>query len=191
MFDYFAVLVSVIFGLALTHILRGFGRILQLRGRCRIYVPHMIWTIGVAQWVLAAWWGMFWWRNLSDWTFAGFLFIAVYSTCFFLWSYMLYPHEIPEGMDFEESFFQDRQPFFALLLVCALVDIPEVLVKAPLGLRAVPGGYPLVIGIPIVIAIVGLVSANRRVHRWLPVVFVAHTLGYEALTLAGHMVAAR
>ena len=31
MFDYFGVLISVIFGLALTHLLRGVGRIIQLR----------------------------------------------------------------------------------------------------------------------------------------------------------------
>ena len=191
MFDYFSVLVSVIFGLALTHILRGLGRILQLRQRCRVYVPHVVWTVGVALWVLAAWWGMFWWRNLSDWTFAWFLFIASYSICFFLWSYMLYPHEIAEGLDFEEYFFENRKTFFALILTCALLDIPEVLLKAHLGLRAVPGGYPFVIGIPIVIAVIGLVSANRRVHWWLPVVFVAEILGYEALSTVGHIIAVR
>jgi hypothetical protein len=105
MFDYFAVLVSVILGLALTHVLRGLAKILQLRRRCRIYGPHLLWSVNVVVWVLTTWWGMFWWKNLSDWTFTWFLFIATYAIAFFIWSYMLYPPEVRENLDFESFFF--------------------------------------------------------------------------------------
>jgi hypothetical protein len=65
MFDYFAVLVSVILGLALTHVLRGLAKVIQVRRDCRIYVPQIVWTINVVFFVLAAWWGMFWFSFLT------------------------------------------------------------------------------------------------------------------------------
>lgn len=187
MFDYFAVLVSVILGLALTHVLRGLAKILQLRRRCRIYGPHLLWSVNVVLWVLTTWWGMFWWKNLSDWTFTWFLFIAVYAIAFFIWSYMLYPPEVRENLDFELFFFENRQVFFALLIIISLLDIPEMLTKGYLGLRPVPTLYPIVVGVVILIGIIGFFSSNRRLHWGLPIVFLINCVGFEFWSAIGHI----
>jgi len=182
MFDYFGVLVSVILGLALTHILRGLAKLLQLRRQCRPYFPHVLWSFNAILYVLGAWWGMFWWRNLADWTFDWFLFITLYAIVQFVWSYMLYPPEIAEHTDFRVFFFDNRKWFFRLLIIASLMDIPEVLVKAKLGLRPMPPQYPLVISALIVIAVGGLISSNRRVHAALPVAWFAVFYGYELMS---------
>lgn len=44
-FDYFGVLISVIMGLALTHLLRGLGRLMQLRYQAQPYWVHIVWTV--------------------------------------------------------------------------------------------------------------------------------------------------
>jgi hypothetical protein len=188
MFDYFGVLVSVIFGLALTHILRGLAKTLQLRRQCRTYVPHLIWSLNVILFVLESWWGMFWWRNLADWTFDWFLFISFYAIVQFVWSYMLYPPEISEGTDHDRFFFDNRQWFFGLAILVLLMDIPEVLVKAKLGLRPMPSQYPIVSSALIVIGVVGFFSKNRRVHAVLPVAWLVVFYGY-ALISAIHRIA--
>ena len=92
-FDYFGVLISVIFGLALTHLLRGLGRLIQMRHESRAYWVHIVWTINVVMFVLAVWWGMYWWKGLQDWTFGWFLFVSGYAISVFMWSYALYPAE--------------------------------------------------------------------------------------------------
>ena len=182
MFDYFAVLVSVVFGLALTHLLRGLGKLIQMRRQCRIYLPHIIWTINVVLWVLAVWWGMFWWRSLSDWTFAWFLFIASYAIVVFVWSYMLYPQEVSEHINFEQFFHDNRRPFFGLMLLAMLMDVPEVLVKSRMGLRAVPTQYAALVVSVIVIAVIGLSTANRRTHLLLPFACLVVLCSYELLS---------
>jgi len=182
MFDYFGVLVSVIFGLALTHILRGLGKLLQLRSQCRAYVPHLLWCFNVVLTVLGAWWGMFWWRNLADWTFDWFVFLSLYAIAQFVWAYMLFPPELSEHMDCRSFFFDNRRWFFGLAIIVSLMDIPEVLVKARLGLRPMPAQYPLVISALIGIGFVGLLSSNRRVHAALPIAWFAVLYGYELLS---------
>ena len=43
MFDYFAVLVPVVLGWALTHVLRGLAKLIPVRRHCRICLPQIVW----------------------------------------------------------------------------------------------------------------------------------------------------
>jgi hypothetical protein len=189
MFDYFGVLVSVILGLALTHLLRGLAKLLQLRRSSRIYVPQLLWSFNVVLNVLAVWWGMFWWRNLADWNFGWFLFITLFAIVLFIWSYMLYPPEIPHDFDAQAFFFDNRRWFFALALAFVVMDILEVLVKARFGLRVMPQQYPLLASALVVIGVVGLFTSYRRVHAVLPVAWFAVVVVYELLSAVHRIVA--
>lgn len=102
--DYFGVLISVILGLALTHVLRGLGRIIQMRHEVRSYWVHIVWAINVVIYVLAIWWSMYYWKGLEDWNFEWFFFIAGYAIAVFMWAYMLFPAEFPAGVDFNAFF---------------------------------------------------------------------------------------
>lgn len=79
MFDYFGVLISLIMGLALIHLLRGAVRLIQMRHDVHPCWVHIVWTINCVFFVLAIWWGMFWWRELHDWTVGWFYCIAAYA----------------------------------------------------------------------------------------------------------------
>jgi hypothetical protein len=46
-FDYFAVLISVILGLALIHPLRGLAKLIQMRHEIKPYWVHIVWTFNV------------------------------------------------------------------------------------------------------------------------------------------------
>jgi hypothetical protein len=178
MFDYFGVLVSVMFGLALTHMLRGVGHMIELRREIRPYWVHLVWTLNVVVFVLAIWWGMYWWRGLEEWTSEWFFFIASYAVAIFMWAYVLFPSELSAGVNFESYFYANRRWFFGIGMVVFLMDIPETLRKGVLHLRPVPAVYPYVIAGYLVMSGIGFISANRRVHNVLCVAWLLLTLGY-------------
>jgi len=178
MFDYFSVLISVIFGLALTHLLRGLARLIQLRDEARPYWVHILWTINVVLFVLAIWWGMYWWKGLAVWTAEWFFFIALYSVLIFLWAYLLYPAEFEGHLDFDAYFHGNRRWFFGLQLLVCLADIPETLYKGTLGLRAMPAAYPYVMSGFLLVGVVGFFTSNQRVHALLPLAWCALFTGY-------------
>jgi hypothetical protein len=178
MFDYFGVLISVIFGLALTHMLRGVGRIIELRGETRPYWVHLVWALNCVIFVLAIWWGMYWWKGLQEWSAEWFFFIAGYAVAIFMWAYVLFPSELAPGVDFEAYFYANRRWFFGIQMVVFLMDIPETLRKGLLHLRPMPEVYPYVITGLLLISAIGFISANRRVHGVLCLSWLLLTLSY-------------
>jgi hypothetical protein len=189
MFDYLAILISVILGLALTHLLMGVSRLIQLRHHVRIYWVQLAWTFNVIIYVLALWWGMFWWKHLQVWTVQEFFFLTLYTIVVFLLASMLFPHECSEGLDCEEHFFRNKSWFFGIQLLASLFDIPETLFKSYDGLRGVPREYYVFIAALLLIDVVGLRSSNRKVHAALPLLWLALIVGYETATSIHRIVA--
>ena len=189
MFSYLGVLISVILGLALTHLLVGLSKLIQLRGSVKIYWVQVVWTINVILYVLALWWGMFWWNKLQVWTIEEFLFIIGYAIVVFMLASMLFPWDFSAGLDFEQYFFANKSWFFEILLTATLIDIPETLSKGSTHLRDVPKQYVLYIPITLTIVGIALVSKNRRVHAVLSVSWLALILAYLAFTSLSRIVA--
>jgi hypothetical protein len=191
MFDYFGVLISVILGLALTHLLRGLAKLIQMRHEVRPYWVHIVWTLNVVMFVLEIWWGMFWWRGLQEWTVEWFYFISAYAIVLFMWASMLFPPEFSSGLDFEKHFFSNRYWFFGIQSVVVLMDVPETLAKGAAHLRDVPKQYGFIVTALLVISVSGLLSGRRRVHGLLCMAWMLIILSYLFLTpvmsrVAGH-----
>src|SRR3954471_11689956 len=94
MFDYLGVLLSIIMGLALTHVLLGFVKLIQMRRSVRPYWVQIVWSVSMLLYVLAIWWGMYWWRHLEVWHFEEFVGLTGYSIVLFMASAMLFPMKI-------------------------------------------------------------------------------------------------
>jgi len=182
MFDYFGVLISIIFGLALTHLLRGLGRVIQMRHETRPYWVHIVWTINVVIYVLSIWWSMYWWKGLADWSFEWFFFIAGYAIAIFMWAYMLFPAEFAPGVDFNTYFFANRRWFFGFQAVVVLTDIPETLQKGAMHLRPVPSQYGYLVAGLVLVTLVALITDRRRVHAALCILWLLMCLGYLFLS---------
>ena len=178
MFDYFAVLISVILGLALIHLLRGLAKLIQMRKDITHYWVHIVWTFNVIIYVLGIWWGMFWWRGLQELTVQWFFFLIVYAILQFMWAAMLYPPEFSRGMDFQNYFLSNKYWFFGIQLAVILIDIPETLVKGARHLRAVPKEYPIFISVLLAISVVALLSSKRRVQGVLGITWLLVILSY-------------
>lgn len=71
-FSYLSVLLSVILGLAVTQILKGFRGLVVSRGRIRLYWPTILWAVLVLLMCVQSWWAMFGLRLRQDWKFQEF-----------------------------------------------------------------------------------------------------------------------
>jgi len=189
MFDYLAILICVILGLALTHLLIGVSRLMQIRHEIRIYWVQLAWIFNIVLYILALWWGMFWWKHLKTWTVQEFFFLSLYTIVVFLLASALFPHECSAGHDCEDYFFRNKSWFFGLLIAALLFDLPETLLKSLTGLRGVPIQYFLFLPGVILIGVVGLLSNNRRVHAALPLLWLAAIVAYETATSIDRIVA--
>ena len=178
MFDYFAVLISVILGLALIHLLRGLAKLIQMRHEITHYWVHIVWTFNVIIYVLGIWWGMFWWRGLQELNVQWFFFLIAYAVLQFMWAAMLYPPEFSRGMDFQKYFLSNKYWFFGIQLAVVLIDIPETLVKGAWHLRAVPKEYPFFISALLAISVVALLSSKRQVQAFLGITWLLAILSY-------------
>ncbi|MBA3898471.1 MAG: hypothetical protein H0X36_15365 [Sphingomonadaceae bacterium] len=154
-----------------------------MRRTVQPYWVQLVWTANVLGYVLALWWGVYWWHRLSEWTFQGFTFLTGYSIVLFMLAAILFPTEARENLDFEDYFFENRRWFFGLLTLALLLDIPETLAKSTSHLRDVPVEYRLYIPFALALSVTGLFTANRRVHAGLCMAYMAAFTAYLTLTL--------
>ena len=84
MFDYLAVLISVVLGLAVTHVLTGVSGAINRRHYVRVDWVQLFWAVNELAYVLAVWWGMYWWKHLAVWTVQEFAFLTTYAIVLFL-----------------------------------------------------------------------------------------------------------
>ena len=187
LFEYLGVLLSVVMGLGLTHVLIGFSKLIHHRGEVRVYWVHVLWAVNVIVFIVAIWWGMFWWSRLEDWTFFEFLFVLLYSTILFLLASVLYPWDVPERYDFEEHFYRHRPWFFGILAAAWCVDVAETGFKARDGLRDLPPAYLGWVGALILLSLVAARTDSRRFHAAFAVFWLVWVLGYLSLTTLGQI----
>ena len=70
MFEYVMVLVSIIVGLALTHLLQGLVEIAQRPQRMKIASIHLVWVIYMVITIAFWWWWQFKLQLVPVWTFS-------------------------------------------------------------------------------------------------------------------------
>jgi len=114
-FDYLSVLFSVIMGLALTQILKGFRALMLARSRVTLYLPALIWAALMILVVSQAWWGMFGMRDFREWNFAMYAAVLFQITLMYLVAGLVLPDIPAEGpVDMKEGYFAHSTWFFSL-----------------------------------------------------------------------------
>lgn len=104
-FSYLSVLLSVILGLAVTQILKGFRAILLSRARIRIYFPVIAWAALLLLICTQHWWLMFGLRNRHDWTFQQFAMVLLNAVLIYMVAGLVFPDFFGEEVvDLKENF---------------------------------------------------------------------------------------
>ena len=128
-YEYLTVFVSVIFGLAVVHLLSGVSLILDTRVRERVDWIHGVWTVNVFLTTLLVWWFNFNLTAVQEWTLLHFLDLVAYAVVLYLMSGLLYPVRGAEIIDFRAHFECNRCRFFMVCLAFQAIDFADVLLE--------------------------------------------------------------
>jgi len=90
-FSYLSVLLSIILGLAITQVLKGFRGILLARSRVRMYWPVLLWAAGLLAMCVQSWWANFGLREVVDWTFGQFAVVLLQMVFNYMLTALVFP----------------------------------------------------------------------------------------------------
>ena len=125
-FSYLSVLLSIILGLAITQILKGFRGLLQSRARVRFYWPSITWAILLLVINVQTWWAMFGLRSHHDWTFAAFAVVLLQTILLYMMAGLVLPDFFGEGaVDLRANYYAHHGWFFGLAVLDGLVSIAK------------------------------------------------------------------
>lgn len=142
-FEYVMVLVSIIVGLALTHVLAAFSSAVhRIRGHgepLRLEPVYLLWVGFVVTWLVSFWWWEYKFHDLGvEWTFGLYLFVITYAVALFLLAAILVPHRMQGVHDSYDYFMAGRGWFFGAFIVVNTLDVPDTFFKGvEWGLRPV------------------------------------------------------
>lgn len=178
-FEYLSVLVSIIIGLALTQLLSGAARLIQLRRRVRMHVPTLLWMATLFLVDIQVWWVAFDRRATTEWQFFGFVLYLLIPVMLFLLCYLVLPDLGDEdSADLRDNFDGNRGWFFGLLAGIGAVSLAEQAVRGEL-LR-----FDADVAFRVVFVTLSLVMArvrSERVQAWNAVLVLLLILGYIAM----------
>ena len=131
MFEYVIVLISIVIGLAATHLMQGIADLIQNPRRVRIWWVHLVWVAYMFLSIVFWWWWEFQLQHIRTWTFAIYLFVIFYAFYLYLICAVLFPRNV-EGFDgYKDYFLARRGWFFGLLIGWSVIDIIDTWIKGP------------------------------------------------------------
>jgi hypothetical protein len=104
-FEYLGVLVSVVIGLAITHLVSGTNGLIQERDKTRVFWVHQVWVLNIFLYLATFWWFFFGWASLEAWSMGVYWLLLGYALVLSLLAGILYPSR-RAAKDFEEYFFR-------------------------------------------------------------------------------------
>jgi hypothetical protein len=166
-FEYIMVMVALILALALAQALRGLSEILTSRDR---YWPHTLWLVNMIFLIVQAWWANWDYNAIDEWRFTTYLLALTSPTITFAGVYLLVPATRSANLDWRDQFYKVKQWYFGFAIVYVLLAVLVTVVHfgAPLI-----HSYRLFQGLIVAILLVGFVTRNEKVHRVLPLLFIA------------------
>jgi len=162
-FSYLSVLISVILGLAVTQILKGFRGILLSRARIRIYWPVLGWAALLLLICFQHWWAMFGMRHRQDWTFEQFGVVLLNVIFIYMTAGLVFPDFFGNDVvDLKESFYAHRVWFFVLAAGTVIVSVFKGLVLD----HRLPPTMDLVFHVIFAVTLsIGALTSSERYHK--------------------------
>lgn len=178
-FSYLSVLLSIILGLAITQVLKGFRGILLGRMRIRLYWPVLVWSIGLLAICVQSWWAMFGLRDVTDWTFAKFTVVLLQA----VFTYMLAALVLPdffgsETVDLRAHYFAHARWFFGVFIAVLLASLAKDLVISGHLSDRVNVGFHLAF---IATSLVAMLTRREWYHKTLSLVGITTFAVYTIL----------
>ena len=163
-FEYVAVLVSIIVGLALTQILRGVGRMVTTKDGPRPYWVHLIWTFYFFLLIVLFWWWEFR-LDVVEWSLWLYLVVIIYATLLFFVSLVIQPSTMDHIASYKDYYFANRRWIFSLLIAIWLWDFVDTFAKGTNHFLNLGTEYLIFNITQLTGSAVAIITANERYHQ--------------------------
>ena len=124
-FTHLSVLISIVLGLGVTSLLGGLARIVQVRGKVRLYWPVLIWIAVLLTINVQVWWATFELRAIATWTFQVYALNLLQPVLLYFVGALVIPDfDRDDSFDLRENYFSNASWFFSIfgaLLVVSLI----------------------------------------------------------------------
>jgi hypothetical protein len=160
-FDYVAVMLSVVLGMAMTRLLGGIGDYVPIRRRVRAYWIHGCWIVMLLLLTLHMWWVLWELRGLPVWTSREFAWVVLGPGALVVAAYLAVPDLRTESLDLERYYYDTSPTFFSVL---AFITLWGMATEPLLGLRSAFAAFRILQLVVVVLLVTCAVSKDRRVH---------------------------
>jgi len=178
MFQYVAILTSIILGLAIAHLLQGTARLIQDPDRGRPYWVHLVWVFYMFMTAVFWWWWEFRLERLEVWTFPVYVFVVLFAVALYLLCAMLFPPRLDRYDGFRDYFYSRRAWFFGLFIVFQLIDVGDTLLKGGAYFASLGPEYIVVRVVKIALCVVAMRTENEPFHAAFGVANVVQQLSW-------------
>ena len=177
-FEYVAVLTSIIIGLGIAQLLQGFTRQIQHPEQGKIYWVHLCWVTYMFLTIVFWWWWEFKLGMIEEWTFTLYLFVLFYAVLAYLLCAFLFPGNFSDYDGPKGYFYSKCKWFFGLLVIFNLADLCDTLLKGQEYFANLGSEYPLATGLKIVLACGAIFSKSEWYHAAIAVAFLLYQLSW-------------
>ena len=173
-FSYLSYLTSIVLALGITRIITGLGRLLQARGRMRLYWVHLLWAFNVFRYHVLNWWILYRWHTQQQWTFFLFLFVLLSPAVTFLLAVLLFPDPLRDDADLRAHFFDNHRAFFLLGALLLPLDAIDTLLKGIEHFLAQGSIYVMTLTLIFGLSLIAAATRNPRYHAFFAVFFLLY-----------------
>ncbi|MDX1378884.1 MAG: hypothetical protein R3307_08550 [Anaerolineales bacterium] len=163
-FEYVAVLISIIVGLALAQILRGIGRIATDESGPKPYWVHLVLTVYLFFYVTMFWWWEFQLVS-SKWSLSLYVVLIVYATLLFFASLVFQPSNLHGIENFKNYYYEKRRIIYGTVIAINFWDIVDTLAKGTVHLADLGPIYVAGTTLNFILAGFAIYTANERYHQ--------------------------
>jgi hypothetical protein len=163
-FEHLAVFLSLIFGLAATHLLAGIARSLHRRNIERLDDVHLVWSVVVLLILVLNWWVFFAWRDHQHWSFGPYVVLVLWAIGHYLLAVTLYEPDSDPDDRHNLMWEENRTWFLSTFAVMLLLDILSTALRGAL-LR--PVWYLPYVLHYFALLLIALWFESRAVQRWI------------------------
>ena len=170
-FEFLVVLLSIVFGLALTQVLSGAMRLLNEEV---IDAVRLVWASTLTVMIIINWWGFIGWGDLEEWKFGQYAFLMLWASAHYAMAATLFPDRDP-GRAMTE---RQRRVFLLVAISLLVLDVGEAALRGPLW-----SDPPYVIAMMIWVSalVVALAAGRRSVDRLVAWYFLVSALAFALL----------
>ncbi|MGA9565098.1 MAG: hypothetical protein WBS19_06205 [Candidatus Korobacteraceae bacterium] len=161
LYSHVRVLFSILLGLGVSHLLRGLARIVQHPKEYKVYWVHLVWSLFLFLYLIHFWWWEFRLRQVTEWTFPRYFFVALYATLMYMLCTLLFPDEMADYKGFQEYFYSRKGWIFSFMTLLFVADIGDTLLKGLPYFESIGPLYFLRIGSWIVLSLIAIKVNNR------------------------------